>query len=282
MIYLLASILSSVLIAVIIRINESGNLDRLGIMLFNYLIATALGLLLSGKTVFSAAGLSVVPLSFLSGFFFVSAFLVYMLSVRRMGLAVPVTVTRLSVVIPVVGSLLFFSESLNFVQVVGLAAALIAIYLFSRKNSPQNSSPEKHRILLPLLLFLLIGMGDFSLKIFQGNFPDSLMLSFIISVFAVSSVYTLILVICRKVRIDLPTIAGGILLGIPNFFSAYFILKVLRVFPGAIAFPLNNIGIILLSTFAGIIFWKEKLNRRSVAAICIAVAAVILMNIQPS
>ena len=140
---------------------------------------------------------------------------------------------------------------------------------------------RKREIILltyPLLLFLLMGSGDFSLKVFHESFPKTYIMDFILLVFIIATLYTLILVLVQRVRIRRELIINGILLGIPNFLSAYFILKVLQNFPGAIAFPLNNIGIIVLSVVVGRLVWKERLEKQTAAAIVIAAAAVVLLN----
>ena len=124
-----------------------------------------------------------------------------------------------------------------------------------------------------------MGSGDLSLKVFRELFPAESTPGFILMVFGVSSLITLALVILRGVRINRRIVLGGILLGIPNFSAAYFILNVLQVYPGAIAFPLNNIGIIALSTLAGLFIWRERPRRRTWAALSLAVAAVVLLNL---
>jgi drug/metabolite transporter (DMT)-like permease len=279
MIYLIASIISSVMIAVVIRINEGIGLNRSGVMLFNYIAATALSLALVDIELLTSHFQQLAPLSCVSSCFFVSAFIVYMKAVNRLGLAIPVTATRLSVVIPALGSVFIFSEKLNFFQWTGLLLAVIAIYLFSWNNAERSSGVKRSGLLLTPLLFLLMGSGDFSLKVFQEMFKPELMMSFIFMVFGISIIYTLLLVILQRIKIDSKVVLAGFLLGIPNFAAAYFILRVLQVLPGSTAFPLNNIGIILLSTFVGYLFWKERLRKRTGIAILIAIAAVVLLNV---
>jgi drug/metabolite transporter (DMT)-like permease len=278
MIYLILSIISSVMIAVVIRINEGKNLDRFAVMLFNYFAATAFALIAVNRRELISNAENLSPYAFFSAFCFVTAFVVYMLGVRRLGLAVSVTVTRLSVVIPVLGSVLVYSEALNPQQTGGFLLALIAITLFSGARSEGVSGTRGPGLLLAPLLFFLMGSGDFSLKIFHENFDPELTMSFILMVFGISSLYTFILVVARRTAIDRKTIVAGIVLGIPNFLAAYFILKVLQVYPGAIAFPLNNVGIIVLSTLTGYFVWKERFKRRTAIAMLISIAAVVLLN----
>lgn len=279
MIYLIFSILSSVLVAVVIRLNEARNLDRAAVMLFNYLTAAFIGILLINELPSTKTLSILLPLGFFTGFIYVATFFIYMYSVRQMGMAIPVTVTRLSVVIPVLGSVIVFSEVINARQFLGILMALVSIFLFSWNNNKVNVSEGRQEFYLPILLFLMMGSGDFSLKIFQVTYPADYLMNFIILVFIISSLLSLSVVLFKRVKIDRKIIVAGFFLGIPNYFSAYFILKALQQLSGAIAFTLNNIGIILLSTFLGFIIWQEPLKRRAIYAITLAIFSVILLNI---
>ncbi|MFZ0389614.1 MAG: EamA family transporter, partial [Calditrichia bacterium] len=89
-----------------------------------------------------------------------------------------------------------------------------------------------------------------------------------------------LLVLRQRSRIDFEVIGGGLLLGIPNYFSAYFILEALKRIPAPVAFPLNNIGIIVLGALTGIVVWNEHLKPRTIAAMVLSVVAVILLNMR--
>lgn len=276
--YLILSILSSVGVGIVIHLNESRQLQRLPIMVFNYIGATILGLLfLKVPAEIPASFSRLVPLSLATGAIFVGAFIVYMAAVQKMGLAIPVTVTRLSVVLPVVGSILLFGEVISFLQLGGLILALLAIFLFSYRRE-ESSGTAAHSVLIPVLLFFLMGSGDFCLKIFQENFSPDMLPPYMILVFITSAIISGISTGVKKIPFGKAEVIAGFILGIPNFFSAYFILKVLQNFPGAIAFPLNNIGIILLSTLVGYLAWNEQLSRIKLVAVILAIAAVILLS----
>jgi drug/metabolite transporter (DMT)-like permease len=279
MIYLIFSILSSVLVAVIIRLNEARNLNRAGVMLFNYITAAAIGILLTNELPSLKTFSILLPLGSFTGFIYVATFFVYMYSVRQMGMAIPVTVTRLSVVVPVLGSVIIFSEAITSIQSLGILMALISIFLFSWNDKKVKANTDRKEFYLPILLFLMMGSGDFSLKVFQGIYPADYLMSFIILVFVISSILSLFLVLVKRVKISRQIIIAGFLLGIPNYFSAYFILKTLQRLSGAITFTLNNIGIIMLSTFLGFIIWREPLKRKAIFAIAFAIISVILLNI---
>lgn len=70
-------------------------------------------------------------------------------------------------------------------------------------------------------------------------------------------------------------------LGVPNYFSLYFLIKALqnKNLESATIFTLINIGVILLSTFFGILLFKEKLIKQNYLGIALAIIAVILVTL---
>ena len=80
-------------------------------------------------------------------------------------------------------------------------------------------------------------------------------------------------------RVNLRNILGGIALGIPNYFSIYFLLKALQneYLTSASIFTINNVAIVLLSTFLGILLFKEKISAKNWGGILLAVTSILLV-----
>ena len=80
---------------------------------------------------------------------------------------------------------------------------------------------------------------------------------------------------------NIKSIVGGLFLGIPNYYSMYFLIKALQSknLESATVFTLINIGIILLTTFFGILLFKEKLLKQNYFGIALAIIAVILVTL---
>lgn len=74
---------------------------------------------------------------------------------------------------------------------------------------------------------------------------------------------------------------GWSFLGIPNYFSVYFLLKALKsnVLESSGIFTVNNVGIVMLSTVAGIVLFHEKLLRKNWIGIGLAIASIALVAI---
>ena len=105
---------------------------------------------------------------------------------------------------------------------------------------------------------------------------------FLIVIFGSTSIIGVLTIIIKKLKVTLTSIIGGVLLGIVNFFSVYFLLKSLSEFgnDGAIVFPLVNVGIVLLSAFVSITVFNERLQLLNKIGLLVAIIAIILISYQ--
>ena len=71
----------------------------------------------------------------------------------------------------------------------------------------------------------------------------------------------------------------GILIGVPNYFSARFALLSLSYLPAVIVYPTISVMTILLVSLTGILAFKEKLKKQQWIALGIIIIAVALLNI---
>ena len=73
--------------------------------------------------------------------------------------------------------------------------------------------------------------------------------------------------------------AFGLLIGIPNFFSAKFLLGALKTIPAVIVYPVYSVATILTVTLAGVLLFREKLEKRQWMALGIILLALVLLNL---
>lgn len=81
-----------------------------------------------------------------------------------------------------------------------------------------------------------------------------------------------------KTRKDL---AAGIAVGIPNFYASFLLLPALSVLPAFIVYPVSSVGVILLVSLAGALFFHERHSSRQKLGILLVLAALILLNLTP-
>jgi drug/metabolite transporter (DMT)-like permease len=74
------------------------------------------------------------------------------------------------------------------------------------------------------------------------------------------------------------SVGAGIALGIPNFFSIYFLLKTFQFWDKSIAIPLNNVSIVIVSALLGYFLFKEKLSNINALGVLIAIVSILLIS----
>jgi len=277
---LLLTILCSTSIALILKQNDTRQGHPVLLLAGNYFIAAVIGgiyILLAVDPVFS---LQTFIFGMMLAVLFVLAFFAFAKSVSVAGTAMAAVSSRLSVIVPILLSVLFFKETPSHWQLLGFLFALITILLFYRSLKGNDKKPGHLRDYLYLLGVLLgIGINDFFMKVFQHWRGEQEKPFFLFMIFFFAFLYTFGYVHLKKISIDRNTALLGGVLGIPNIFSSYFLLSALAVLPGIIVYPVTNIGIIVLTTFAAALLWKERLNRQGKWAMITGILAILLLTL---
>jgi len=86
-------------------------------------------------------------------------------------------------------------------------------------------------------------------------------------------------IILKKIKISKNTVLLGLVLGIPNVFSTFFLLGALALLPAILVYPLMNVGIILFTTAAAFLIWNEKLNLWGVLALASGLLAILFLSL---
>ena len=283
MIFLVLSIIISSLLFVIFKLFDVYKINTLQAIVVNYAIALSFGL------VTSATSVSVVEIpkqpwflgAFCLGFLFISIFNIMGLTAQKNGLSVASVAGKMSVVIPIVFSIIAYNERVSFIKVIGILMALVAVYLSSAKS---DSSPVKFKnLLFPLLLFLGSGLLDTGLKfvekrsVLEGEEP-----MFLATIFGCAFILGLFVVVTQmingKFKFQFKNILGGILLGVPNYYSMEFLLKAFKTeIKSSTLFTINNVGIVILTTVFALLLFKEKLIKKNWVGIALAIISILLV-----
>jgi drug/metabolite transporter (DMT)-like permease len=282
--FLLLSILSSVIIANLLRFSEHRRVSRLVVIAANYITCTvaavAWGLGPGGLAMNAGAAL----LGIVTGVSFAMTFWLMIIAIGRVGISIPVSVTRLAVVLPIAVSLLVYHERPNAWQQGGLVLALAALVLFGRSaggGDGRTVVPRWQTALLVAGLFVGMGINGVNMKVFEEDFSaDASLYAFLAFLFGTAMVlsWTLVLV-RRRERVTRLAVGLGLLLGVPNLLSSVFFILALRYLPGMVVFPLNDVGIVIVSALTGVLFWREKLSPVTRLALAISLVAIALMNL---
>lgn len=285
MINLLLSIISSTVILTLFKAFGKFKVNTFQAIVVNYIVAASCGFFSYGATIWPDLPWFkpwFIPAVFL-GVLFISIFNLMALTAQRLGLSVVSVATKMSVALPILFGFLYYKEVVSFPKVIGILLALLALYLSSQKKEGSRKFHLKD-LLLPLLVFLGSGVIDTSIKFLEEQYVSELEVSqFSATIFSFAALSGLLLLIINtfkgKVKIQRKNIIAGIALGIPNYFSIYFLVQALRIpyLDSATVFTLNNIAIVVVATITGILLFKERLSRTNWLGIALALTSIAVI-----
>ena len=286
MIFLILAIVFSTGVVVAMRLFERFGLDNHQALMWNYVFASATGFIVCDKfdTLPQLVDEPWFGLSILTGFWFIFTYLLMTASTQRSGVTVTSLSSKLSVVLPILAGVIMLGERLNFVATMGIVLALVALVLVLG-GKKESGNKNNRKWLLPVFIFFGTGTGDILMKITeQQNTVGNLgfMIAFIYFVALVFGVIIVIWDLVRgKSRWQWKNAAGGIGLGVINYFSTYSVYNAMRCFDNVVLFPIYNIGVVSVTALVGWLFFKEKLTLKNYIGLVIAVIAVILITFRP-
>ncbi|MFD2828463.1 hypothetical protein ACFSYG_18435 [Leeuwenhoekiella polynyae] len=144
MIYLFLNILASSIIFLVFKLFDKFQVNIFQAIVVNYIIAYASGFAAYSQPVnwTGLATYSWLPGTVFLGVLFIVIFNLMAITTQRSGLSVVSVATKMSVVIPIAFGLIYYRENAATLKIVGILAALIAVYLVSVKKQ-DSSKPTK-------------------------------------------------------------------------------------------------------------------------------------------
>lgn len=228
------------------------------------------------------------PELFVIGLLFISVFFIIARTTQTAGVGVASIASKMSMVIPITAGLFLYHENITFTKIAGICLAIPAVIITGKPTTPKTATrfkPELKTILLPFILFIGAGLVDTSIKLAQHyhmneNNQDLIIMAIFMFAGLTGAVKMLIDFIKDRTLPSWKSTGGGILLGIVNYFSLYYLLNALAS-PGSessTVFAIVNIGVVLSSFIAGIILFSEPVSKLKYFGITIAVIAIVLLS----
>lgn len=286
MIYLLLTIICSSGISILFKWMGNYRVAILPAIILNYAVAFSIGILLfegelSLQYLLDSKWLY---LAFFVGSLLMAGLYLIGYTTQRSGIAVTTIANKMSVIIPISFSILYYSEAMNIYKKLGIVLALVAVLMaVYRKKDPLH---RRGSATLPLLMFLLVGIIDSSMKLAQQDFVEpkdiSLFTAFGFGLAGIIGVIIQSFNFRGFTQFANPyVLIFGVGIGIVNYGTMYFLLFALEKsgLSGSVVYGVNNIGIILLSIFIAFLFFKEKLSKINLIGIALAILAAILLTL---
>ncbi len=289
MLYIILTILISVFLLVIFKIFPKYGVNTLVAIVFNYFTAAITGIIFlkTPFTINEIATANWMRISLPLGALFMGVFYLISLTAQKISVATASVANKMSVVMPIVFSLGYLHEQLSFLKIVGIFLAVIALYLVTKPN--QSNAELKKLIWLPILVFFGSGLIDITINhvnlfyLTKQHHNALFTLTSFFCAFCFGVLCLGILVLSKKIKLSVlaepKNIIAGILLGIPNYFSIYFIFKSLdsHVFKSALLFPVLNLSNVVVAAIIAVLWFKEKMSVFNIVGIFLAVIAIIVI-----
>jgi drug/metabolite transporter (DMT)-like permease len=262
---------------------------------FNYVIATVMGVILAigtpyvnlengmltfarflnGTTMDASTSMTwALMIGSITGILFFLTFITYQVNVRKYGPSITGMFGKLGILVPMILSVFLFNEMPTGIQMAGIALSLASIVLI---NLSKELKWELKGLLI--LFFFLGGIAEFMNKIFQKYAMMTYKPIFLLTVFATALIISLIKTIPTWRKIGWKEVGVGFLVGVPNYFSSYFLINALRDLPTSVVFPVYSAGSILTIILMSHWLFGETFNARKRIAIGMTLVALILINL---
>jgi drug/metabolite transporter (DMT)-like permease len=280
--YILTSIFCSVSVGILLKIAKRFQVNIFQIITWNY--ATAFGLTYIFFKPQVKESIEKIPIELLLSLAVLLpiVFLFQNASIKNSGIVKTDIAQRLSLFIPILASYFIFAETFNIYKIIGLVFGFSAIFFTLFKKSDNKTS--KANWIYPILVLLGFGIIDtlFKRVAILNAVPFTTFLFFIFcGALLLSIVIVLYKVIIQKETIKLENCYWGIGVGILNFSNILFYLKAhnaLQNNPSTV-FAGMNMGVIILGSIVGILFFKETLSKLNYIGIFLAILSIICITL---
>lgn len=296
--YITLAILFSVAIGVVFKFFDKYKIDHFQAIVFNYLVCVCTGCLTLGDVPFEMSMLQAdwLPIMLVLGMLFVGGFNLVSRTVQYYGIAISSVAQRMSLGLSVPFSIWFYNDPYTSMTILGIVLALSSVILINIPAKHErkivndeclddvkvlaDSSTEKKRpkwvFLYPITSFLASVFIEIILQYLHVIHEMEPAVESIV-LFALAGSFGVIGIVVMRQRLAWRNFLAGIVLGVPNYFSIYFLLRALESWNGSVVYSINNITVVAFSAILGYFFFKERLSPVNALGIVLALIASYLL-----
>ena len=295
MIYLVCYVIFSSIFTLCIKwVHVRGKEDIITAGAINYIVAALIiapWFVIDGQQTGNRAAIIAggsMGLMYFINFFFV------IWCVRVVGASSTTVVGVLSMLMPIIYAAITWDSQPYWLQGIGIALAFVSLILIGLKpdrqvadvkNKKADKSKEPFSWKAPLILggfFLLCGLSRIAQESFKYASVESQKPTFLLAAFVAAGIPSIILLLWRRRKIMPMEAFVGVAMGVANGSQTWFTLKSLDAMAGFIFFPVSSAGGIIFTMFVAVLWMQEKISRRALIGIGIAVVALVMMNLKVS
>jgi drug/metabolite transporter (DMT)-like permease len=288
MLYLLGSIILTSYLTLAFKVCEKYDINFFQAIIFNYITCVITGSVVNGSFPVNSDAVQTPWFRWacVMGVLFVSIFNLVAITTKKTSVAVASVANKLSLIIPVILSVYLYHETVQGWKLVGVLLALLAVVLtcYQDKTQKEKKAGLQLEYLLPVLLFIGSGLLDALINHVQQLYvtdenKNAYLITGFLSAATIGTILLLIQYARGKLVFAYRHLLAGILIGIPNYFSIWCLVRFLKTSPwqSSASIPVNNMGIVLFSSLVAWLLFRERLSKINWLGIGLSVIAIYLI-----
>ena len=255
----------------------------------NYLVAFFISIwVLSQEQDYEFSKLTFV-LGISNGVTYAAGFELFTLGIQLSGIVVTAALVRLSIVVPILVSMLFWKEIPNLWQTIGLLLTFVAIPLLSQREKEPTYKftpgkpdvPQGLGFAIAAIILIVTGISRLTMKAFNEMCPIDEKSLYMSLLFGVATLIYLGICLYQKTWPNWWEVFYGTLISICNVAGSWALLIALDKVSALIAFPMSSSGGVLFTMFVGMVFLRERLGRIPLIGALLAIVALVFVNLKP-
>ena len=284
MIVLILAILTSSFIFILFKLFPKYSIDTFQAIVFNYVTAFVCGITFFGDqwNENSLLNKNWINYAIICGLLFISLFYLMGLSSQKNGVALTSIAVKMSMVMTLFFMIVFYGESFTLIKFLAIIAALGGIFLVAHQKTDNLTSKSYKWILIVLFLgsALLDVLLNYVQKFELSNFSTAL---FSAAGFGFAGIFGLIVILIKymigKEKLQFKSVIAGVMLGIPNYFSIYFLLESYNTvnLNDSTVLALINLSIVIISALIGFLLFRENITKRKILGLIFSLISISLL-----
>jgi len=215
----------------------------------------------------------------ITGMIYVNSYGLMLPFMRLRGVAICMAISRLAVLVPIIGAIVLWGEPVTNLQVAGASLAVISLPLLGLGRAGKEERIPLKALLLMVSLLISNGLGMLTIEAFHHGGTrgqDSLFLG---ALFGMAAIISTVVWLFKRQGTSSRDILPGLMLGLCNALANLFLVTALDQLPSIIVFPFYSaVGVALTTLFARLV-WREQISRTESLGMALAMGAVVFINL---
>jgi len=285
---LILSIIFSTLLGVVFKLFGKYKIDIFQAIVFNYVTCVLVAWTDIGTFPLRMSSLQAPWFNWaiLLGFLFIAGFNLAAQTVRYFGITTGAIMQKMSLGFTVFYSFWVMGENMNLYKGLGVAAAIFAIFFtnYPTKKTDQKAHIIDWKIAIPILTLVFAILIEIIFLVVEKRVATkSADPVFIATLFGTAAIIGILglttLTLAGKEKIKRKNILAGIVLGLPNYGSIYFMLKALGDnIDASVFFTLNNVGVIVFAAILAVFLFKDRFSKYQYFGLALSILAILLIS----